>query len=577
MSLLKRPFSRRILLNVILVLTVVAIFVTDFDVVKADGVTYHIDSVAGSDTNDGLSPDTPWKTIDQLNTAMNKSLIHAGDTVVFKKGMIFNGRVLVTVSGTSGSNINFNSYDDGERPIINASGYQSGVSFSNRSFITMNDLKITGASTRAIDVSNNASDLTFSNMELDTAATGISLTTGNLTNIFIDNLKTEVTSVPVNIFGFSSLRGLKIDRSELNNGKIYGLRINNTTGICSDVSINNTHLNRNGSRGVSINSCDDIRIDDTEVSENKIFGLELIGNINGLHINGLIADQNANKGLYTTTMTGQRIKHVVIKNSQFNNNGSNGLSLAGTGDGADIINVEASFNHGDGFNIHDSWKNVEIDNSKADENGDIRVSTSGDGYTFHDNSTGKITNSTAYNNLKSAVANVGNSSVVMKNNIFSHPTNGSIPLVELLGTGRFDMYNNTIFSPAHVGIGLEVDGGATLTAKNNIINGFNIGFSMTSGTATDDYNNVYGATMSNWSGVTKGEHSFDSDPLFTDPNSFDLTLQGDSPNIDKGTSETGVPTKDFLGQRRFDNPDVPNFGGGYLPYYDIGSYERTKP
>ena len=59
---------------------------------------------------------TPWKTIDKLNS--NFSIIKPGDSILFKRGEIFYGSLLITNSGTSTQSIIFGAYGDGDKPII---------------------------------------------------------------------------------------------------------------------------------------------------------------------------------------------------------------------------------------------------------------------------------------------------------------------------------------------------------------------------------------------------------------------------------------------------------------------------
>jgi len=62
------------------------------------------------------------------------------------------------------------------------------------------------------------------------------------------------------------------------------------------------------------------------------------------------------------------------------------------------------------------------------------------------------------------------------------------------------------------------------------------------------------------------------DPRFVDPVNGNFHLQPDSPCIDAGTSD-GAPSADMEGFSRYDEPLVPNTGGGTYPYYDMGAYE----
>ena len=61
-----------------------------------DGADYYIDSVDGSDSNDGLSILTPWKS----HVKAESVSLAAGDVVHFKKGSAFSGNIRISESGT---------------------------------------------------------------------------------------------------------------------------------------------------------------------------------------------------------------------------------------------------------------------------------------------------------------------------------------------------------------------------------------------------------------------------------------------------------------------------------------------
>ena len=68
-------------------------------------------SNAGSDDNDGLSADSPIRTLEKLN-----QITLDGDTVLFKRGDMFRGRVIVNKE-----NLTFSAYGEGVKPIITGS------------------------------------------------------------------------------------------------------------------------------------------------------------------------------------------------------------------------------------------------------------------------------------------------------------------------------------------------------------------------------------------------------------------------------------------------------------------------
>lgn len=62
------------------------------------GSTYHVDSAGGSDSNNGTTLQTPWKTVAKVNAAT----LVAGDTVLFKCGGVWTESLAPTASGTGG-------------------------------------------------------------------------------------------------------------------------------------------------------------------------------------------------------------------------------------------------------------------------------------------------------------------------------------------------------------------------------------------------------------------------------------------------------------------------------------------
>ncbi len=60
---------------------------------------------------------TPWKTLNKLNDVFPS--LKPGDRILFKRGDVFTGGIVVTQSGTAGAPIIMGAYGDGERPIIN--------------------------------------------------------------------------------------------------------------------------------------------------------------------------------------------------------------------------------------------------------------------------------------------------------------------------------------------------------------------------------------------------------------------------------------------------------------------------
>ena len=88
----------------------------------AFATTYYIDATTGNDSNDGISQSTTWKTISKVNN----STFQPGDSILFKRGEIWRGQLLVPSSGISGNPIIFGDYGSGNLPRITSTQVISG-------------------------------------------------------------------------------------------------------------------------------------------------------------------------------------------------------------------------------------------------------------------------------------------------------------------------------------------------------------------------------------------------------------------------------------------------------------------
>ncbi len=127
--------------------------------------------------------------------------------------------------------------------------------------------------------------------------------------------------------------------------------------------------------------------------------------------------------------------------------------------------------------------------------------------------------------------------------------------------------NNTVWDAGPNGVAVNDTSAVTaattdVRAYNNVIEQFS---AQPGQFAFEDYN-LIGA------GLRGGSHDLAGPPRFANPVSLDYTLQGASPAVDSGLS-TDAPQTDRIGQARFDQPAVPNTGGGAEPYYDMGALE----
>ncbi|MFH0777597.1 MAG: hypothetical protein V2A71_03095, partial [Candidatus Eisenbacteria bacterium] len=83
------------------------------------GTNYYISSSLGNDSNDGLSPETAWRT---LYTVFNKCLygpnFEPGDSILLKRGNSWANELKIRSYGTEEAPIVIASYGEGARPIL---------------------------------------------------------------------------------------------------------------------------------------------------------------------------------------------------------------------------------------------------------------------------------------------------------------------------------------------------------------------------------------------------------------------------------------------------------------------------
>lgn len=102
--------------------------------------TYYVDSVGGSDSNNGTSTTTPWQTIGKVNS----TTFSADDFVYFLYGKSWtDAGLLPGQSGTSGHPITFGAYGNSGngQPIIDGGSVRVCIALAGRSNITIQNIK----------------------------------------------------------------------------------------------------------------------------------------------------------------------------------------------------------------------------------------------------------------------------------------------------------------------------------------------------------------------------------------------------------------------------------------------------
>ena len=88
----------------------------------ATGTTYYVDSLGGDDNNAGTAENKAFRTLGKVNE-LN---LEPGDTVLLKKGSVFEDQALKFTkedSGTAEAPVKISTYGEGDRPKINTNGH----------------------------------------------------------------------------------------------------------------------------------------------------------------------------------------------------------------------------------------------------------------------------------------------------------------------------------------------------------------------------------------------------------------------------------------------------------------------
>lgn len=101
---------------------------------------YYIDSVSGSDSNSGLSPDESWKSFKNVNDIR----LNPGDKLLLKRGGVYNGVLELSAKGTQQNRITVGAYgESGKNPcIVGHDTSMYAMRIFNSEYVTVRDLEI---------------------------------------------------------------------------------------------------------------------------------------------------------------------------------------------------------------------------------------------------------------------------------------------------------------------------------------------------------------------------------------------------------------------------------------------------
>lgn len=167
---------------------------------NSDAAKYYCDPVSTNRIANGELA-SPWKNITQVNNGTG--LLNGGDTVFFKRGQHYSGRLLIRRSGNEGKPIVYTAYGKGNLPIFDNS-ISDIITLNNLTHIIIDRIQFIDNSLSdklhqlPANVSNtillyNSPHCTISNCDFSLVGVGIATFTGsnytNITGNFMHNLR----------------------------------------------------------------------------------------------------------------------------------------------------------------------------------------------------------------------------------------------------------------------------------------------------------------------------------------------------------------------------------------------------
>lgn len=147
---------------------------------------YYVDPSSTSSTANG-SLTSPWKTISQVNTGT--SILLPGDTVLFKRGQTYVGKLNIAKSGTATNPIVYTNYGTGDLPEF--TNTVSGViTFYSKQYVIIDGIKITDRTISPTDhtiqakigyaiIIDNSPNCTIKNSDISLVGVAIEITGGS--------------------------------------------------------------------------------------------------------------------------------------------------------------------------------------------------------------------------------------------------------------------------------------------------------------------------------------------------------------------------------------------------------------
>jgi hypothetical protein len=255
-------------------------------IVDVSPQAYYFNAISGSDTNDGLSPESPFQTLEVIA----KLELRSGDQILLANGSVFKGHIpIISFAGKEGleiTNYKVTGSSAQEKPIIDASGYVSGVYIENSSNITLSNLSITadggGILTKISDAVNGMRCGVLIHVKSNRLFQNINIENVEIKEIYYEdkgfNRDKDEVNTPngtqsygwgirfLNTSTSGQLTHISVSHCHIEQVSHSGIRFNNSSQQkFKEIRINNNCLNKTGGPGMVL-----LKAENATVSENQI-------------------------------------------------------------------------------------------------------------------------------------------------------------------------------------------------------------------------------------------------------------------------------------------------------------------
>jgi len=184
---------------------------------KDSAAVYYVDSVNGSDSNDGLSQGSAWASLAKVDSTS----FHPGDSILFKRGCVFVGNAGLHGSGALGNPVKVDAYGQGDAPLLTTLGDGAVLSITDESNWSVRNLEITAPEGTGIFVSYNRT--VVQNILLE------NITLHDIRN-FPSNTYHSGTNAALRLMGSAAVPGAHLENITVNNCEIYDVGYGIFTG-----------------------------------------------------------------------------------------------------------------------------------------------------------------------------------------------------------------------------------------------------------------------------------------------------------------------------------------------------------